>query len=100
MNKCLFFGRLVDDPLLEDSGLSKVVTINILVETFRKANNLDKKVKESCVVTCQAWDSAAETISKNCLAGDNILVDCKFRNKMPFRINEFTIPHLYSRRSG
>ena len=83
MNKCIFYGVLNEDPSYDED--LKMVTLYIAVETYRKSKTADR-LKEKCIVACNAWDTAAE-ILKNCEAGDSILVDCKYRNKAPFRSN-------------
>jgi len=70
VNHVTYQGRLTKDPELEttQSGINHI--------TFRLAwNKKVKEIEKKCFLECTAWRQLAETISKYCTKGQEIIVE-------------------------
>lgn len=94
MNNCVFYGRVMYDPVFNDSNGSESIQLKLGIEVFRKSKSLGK-VREVTILQFEAWDTAAISLSKFLKRGDFLLV-CNSTPKntkdgVVFRINEFKI---------
>ena len=74
-------GNLARDPELRVVGERQTAVVNFTVATsreFTRANGSQDKV--TTFVSCEAWDSAAEIISKTFKKGDLVMVEGTLRN--------------------
>jgi single-strand DNA-binding protein len=102
MNLCLFGGNFVRKPELKKVGTDQVSVVNFSIAVNRKFNaRSGEQKKEVTYVDCEAWDSGAETIARNCDKGDYIIIyasakneswtdnDGKKRSRVKFRVDRF-----------
>jgi len=84
MNLVVLKGNLTRDPevrvvKVKDKDVS-VANFSVAVSRhFRKANG--DKDQDTTFITCEAWDTAAETIGKYLVKGSAILVEGSLKNE-------------------
>jgi single stranded DNA-binding protein len=82
MNLCLFGGNFVRKPELRKVGTDQVSVVNFSIAVNRKFNaRSGEQKKEVTYVDCEAWDSGAETIARNCDKGDYIIIYASAKNE-------------------
>lgn len=103
MFKALGEGRFTKDPVIKSVGNSRVVEFRLAMNEFRKSKETGESVKMTNFFDFEAWDTAADIITKNCQKGTRILVEAKPRqeqwkdkednprSRIFFRVEEFTI---------
>jgi single-strand DNA-binding protein len=76
MNLCIFGGSFVRKPELKHVGPDNTPVTNFSIAVNRKfkKRNSDEMQKEVTYINCEAWDSGAETIVRNCNKGDYIVI--------------------------
>ena len=97
MNNCVFFGRLVEDPVLTKVNDIDATFFKIAVEEYRK-NKQGKKIKRIDVLEFEAWHTAAITITQNAKKNDGLMIESSARLShdqgdcfINFRVNNFKI---------
>lgn len=90
MNVCVFYGELIQTPVVsEENGVQKI-QLCVRVENRRKnKKNNDIIDKEDLIF--EAWDSAAFTIQEYAEVGDFVLIKAYAKTGGIFRITEFNI---------
>lgn len=83
MNIVLLRGNLARDPELRtvNTGGKQTSVVNFTVATsreFTRANGTKDKI--TSFISCEAWDSGAETIKASFSKGDLVLVEGSLRN--------------------
>lgn len=83
MNITILRGNLARDPELRNVSIgdkqTSVVNFTIAVSReFTKANGTQDKV--TSFISCEAWDSGAETIASSFKKGDLVMVEGSLRN--------------------
>lgn len=84
MNIVILRGNLTRDPELRhisSAGEKKTAVVNFTVAVsreFSRANGTKDKV--TSFISCEAWDSGAETIANSFKKGDLVLVEGTLRN--------------------
>lgn len=83
MNITILRGNLARDPELRNVSIgdkqTSVVNFTIAVSReFTKANGIQDKV--TSFISCEAWDSGAETIASSFKKGDLVMVEGSLRN--------------------
>jgi single-strand DNA-binding protein len=82
MNICIFGGNFVRDPELKNVGAENVSVVNFTIAVNRKFDGKDGEQKnQPTYLDCEAWDSGAETISRNCKKGDYIIIYTSAKNE-------------------
>ena len=102
MNRCIFYGKLTDDPVKRILDNTCVVNFSLGIEDNWKDNHGDVK-KRYDYADFEIWDSGAEKFSTEAKKEDFVLVDTSFRlqkwvddegntrRKVIFRVNKFDI---------
>lgn len=95
MNLCVFAGKIIEAPVLSTEDGAKVVRFLISVEEIRR-DKFGEKKKMYNTFGCEAWDTGAEAIYKNCFAGTNILIEANARydtelDEVYFRVKTFKV---------
>lgn len=102
MNKCMFFGKLTDDPVLKEINGTHVVNFAVGVEDTWK-NAAGEESKRYDYADFEIWDSGAKKFCEQARKGDFVLLDTSFRvqkwmddeqnsrRKVLFRVNKFEV---------
>lgn len=106
MNECHFIGNLVGRPVLSDidlpDGRKVAVARFTLCVKRRHKNSQGESSERKQYLDFEVWDSAAETISKNCRPGELLIIEkssaCSYTdenskgdkiNRIYFRVDKF-----------
>jgi len=77
MNKVILLGNLTADPEVKVVNSGKQTTVAnftlAVSRVYTKANG--ERDKDTTFVSCEAWDTGAETIGQYCKKGDPLLVE-------------------------
>lgn len=105
MNLCIFSGKLVADPELKYVPSGTAVVNFCIAVNRRFKDNAGNWQDEAAFLEMEAWDSAAENISRNWRKADGIIVECsvkqrtytdketnKNRRVTYYRVNRFEAP--------
>jgi single-stranded DNA-binding protein len=106
MNECHFIGRLIGTPKIDDVDINgkKVAMCKFTLKVDRKHRNANgENTIRPQFLDFEIWDSAAETIYKNCRSGETIIIDrasaCSYPgedkdgnkiNRIYFRVDKFS----------
>ena len=114
MNLSIFGGNFVRKPELKQVGDANTSVVNFTIAVNRVFNSRDgEKKKEVTYLDCEAWDSGAETIARNCNKGDYIIIYASVKNenwtdattgnkrsRVKFRVDRFEFVPGVRRRSN
>jgi single-stranded DNA-binding protein len=85
MNICIFAGNFVRKPELrkvrmQDKEVS-VINFSLAINNKYAIKGTNELKNDPVFIDCEAWDSAAETIARNCDKGDYIQILSKLRSQ-------------------
>lgn len=80
MNKLIFAGRAVAAPELHVYGSTKVARLRLIRNEYAgKDEEGNRKEREVCI-PFSAFDAMAETLARNVMTGDQLIVEAVIRN--------------------
>lgn len=85
INNAMFVGRLVSDPIVQDTGKGNVSNITIAVPRSYKN---EEGIYETDFIDCTLWKSIAENTAEYCKKGDIIGIRGRVETDMVERDGE------------